>query len=188
MKIIETPLPGVFEFQANPHEDARGLFTRLYCPDTFRDAGIDFTSTQINLSTNTRKHTLRGLHFQDPPFAEAKLVRCVKGSVWDVAVDMRPGATLGMWHAVTLDAKAMNAVLLPEGVAHGFLTLTDDADVLYQMGRSYTPGHGKGIRWDDPDLNISWPNMHNVMSEQDANLPSWRAVLEQSGLERPEHE
>lgn len=179
MKIIETPLPGVLEIEANPHKDERGAFARLYCPETFADAGIDFSSTQVNLSRNTHKHTLRGLHFQYPPYAEAKLVRCIQGVVWDVAVDMRPGPTFGKWHAVQLEAETMNAVFLPEGVAHGFLTLTKAADVLYQMGRLYTPGQAQGILWDDPELGIDWPCDPKVMSDADANWPGWLAVVGQ---------
>ena len=177
MILTETPLPGVFEIAATPHRDDRGAFARLYCPKVFADHGIDFTSTQINLSTNTRTHTLRGLHFQAPPHAEAKLVRCIKGQVWDVAVDLRPGPTQGHWHAVTLDAARMNGVFLPEGVAHGFLTLTEGAEVLYQMGRPYVPGQAKGIRWDDPDLAITWPAPPATLSEADAAWPPWREVL-----------
>ena len=177
MILSGTPLPGVFEVAANPHRDDRGAFARLYCPEVFAAQGIDFTSTQINLSTNLRANTLRGLHFQRPPHAEAKLVRCVAGKVWDVAVDLRPGPTLGHWHGVTLDAELMNAVFLPEGVAHGFLTLTENAQVLYQMGRPYQPGQARGIRWDDPDLAIDWPAAPATMSEADTTWPLWREVL-----------
>ena len=175
MIIAETPLPGVFELTTVPNKDDRGAFARLYCPTAFAEAGIEFTSTQINLSQNIHKGTLRGLHFQDPPHAEAKLVRCINGAVWDVAVDLRPGATFGHWHAVTLSAEAINAVFLPEGIAHGFLTLTEGAEVIYQMGRDYVPGHAKGIKWDDPDLSIRWPAEPRVLSNADANWPSWQS-------------
>jgi dTDP-4-dehydrorhamnose 3,5-epimerase len=173
MIFSETPIPGVFEIGAQPHSDARGIFARLYCPEEFAHAGIAFTSTQVNLSTNLRRHTLRGLHFQSPPHAEAKLVRCIAGTVWDVAVDLRPGPGQGRWHAVELDAERMNAVFLPDGIAHGFLTLTDGAQVLYQMGRLHEPGHGRGIRWDDPDLAIAWPGDPEVISDADRAWPGF---------------
>lgn len=178
MIFAETPLPGVFEIDARPHRDDRGLFARLYCPEEFARAGIAFSSTQVNLSTNARRHTLRGLHYQDPPHAEAKLVRCIAGRVWDVAVDLRPGRGRGRWHAVELDAARMNAVFLPEGIAHGFLTLTDDAQLLYQMGRPHAPGRGRGIRWDDPDLAIAWPSGPAVISEADRGWPGFREAVD----------
>ena len=174
MIFAETPLPGVIEIAAEPHRDARGAFARFYCPEEFATAGITFAPTQVNLSTNTSRHTLRGLHYQDPPHAEAKLVRCIRGRVWDVAVDLRPGPGLGRWHGIELSAAAMNAVFLPEGVAHGFLTLTEGAELLYQMGRNFVPGQARGIRWDDPDLAISWPAPPAVMSEADRAWPGLR--------------
>ena len=176
MNFRATPIPGVVEIEADPHKDERGAFVRLYCPEEFAQAGIDFTPTQVNLSTNARALTLRGLHYQVPPHAEAKLVRAVAGRVWDVAVDLRPGAGRGQWHAVELDAARMNAVFLPEGVAHGFLTLTEGAAVLYQMGRLFVPGHGRGIRWDDPDLAIAWPAAPCVISRADRAWPLWREL------------
>lgn len=172
----QTPLRGVVEVEAAPNHDDRGAFARLYCPAEFAEAGIAFAPSQVNLSTNTRALTLRGLHYQEPPYAEAKLVRAVAGRVWDVAVDLRPGPGRGRWHAVELDAGRMNAVFLPEGVAHGFLTLTEGAAVLYQMGRMFEPGHGRGIRWDDPDLAIAWPAAPAVISEADRSWPLWREV------------
>lgn len=173
----ETPIAGVVEIGAEPHADARGLFARLYCPEEFAAAGIAFTPMQVNLSTNLRRHTLRGLHYQNPPHAEAKLVRCIAGRVWDVAVDLRPGPGRGRWHAVELDAERMNAVFLPEGIAHGFLTLSEGAQVLYQMGRLHAPGQGRGVRWDDPDLAIGWPAAPEAISEADRGWPGLRETL-----------
>ena len=134
MNFAPTPITGVVEVTTTPHRDARGGFARPYCPDDFPAAGILFAPTPVNLSTNPQRHRLRGLHFQHPPAAEAKLVRAVAGQVWDVAVDLRPGAGFGRWHGMLLDAAVMNALFLLEGVAHGFLTLTDDAALIYQMG------------------------------------------------------
>ena len=175
MRIEPTALEGLFTIAADPAEDARGAFARLYCPAEFAAAGIDFTPSQVNLSRNAVAGTLRGLHWQDPPHAEAKLVRCVAGRVWDVAVDLRAGSpTRLQWVGVELDAAAMNAVFIPEGFAHGFVTLTDGADVLYQMGRMFEPGHGRGARWDDPAFGIDWPMRPVVMSERDAGYPDFR--------------
>ena len=167
MEFAATDLPGVVRVGTTPHGDERGLFARLYCPEEFAAAGIDFASTQVNLSTNAEQHTLRGMHFQKPPFAEAKLVRVVRGRAWDVVVDLRPGPTWGKWIAEELSAARMNALFLPEGVAHGFLTLEPDTHILYQMGRSYVPGHADGVRWDDPALAIDWPATPAMISDKD---------------------
>lgn len=171
MQIRTTDLPGVMRVETEPHMDERGLFARLFCPDAFAQAGIDFRSTQMNLSTNTHRGTLRGLHFQKPPFAEAKLVRVIRGRAWDVAVDLRPGATRGRWVAADLSAENHTALFLPEGVAHGFLTLEPDTHILYQMGRAFVPGHGDGLRWDDPDLAITWPEKPSVIANKDLAWP-----------------
>lgn len=171
MEFRETGLAGVLHIRATPHGDARGRFARLYCPEEFAAAGIGFEPTQVNLSTNTQRHTLRGVHFQKPPNSEAKLVRVVRGRVWDVAVDLRPGPDFGRWIAVELSADAINALFLPEGVAHGFLTLEPETHVLYQMGRNHVPGHADGLRWDDPGLGIDWPAEPDVISDADRRWP-----------------
>ncbi len=179
MKLLPTPLPGLLEVLAEPHSDARGQFARVFCQDSFAAAGVDFQPVQVNLSTNAATHTLRGLHYQAGDFAEEKLVRCVQGRVWDVAVDLRAGPTLGHWHAVELSAEAMNGVYIPKGFAHGFLSLTPGAVVQYLMAPSYVPGHGRGIRWNDPDLAIGWPAVPAVISDADAALPSFGVALGQ---------
>lgn len=171
MNFAPTPIPGVVEVTTTPHRDARGGFARLYCPDDFAAAGISFAPTQVNLSTNPLRHTLRGLHFQHAPHAEAKLVRAITGQVWDVAVDLRPGPGFGRWHGVILDATLMNAMFLPEGVAHGFVTLADNAAVLYHMGRNHLPGQSNGLRWDDPALAITWPAPPVLIGDADLAWP-----------------
>ena len=175
MIITGTDLPGVMRIAAEPHSDARGLFARLYCPQEFAAAGIDFAPTQVNLSTNRRARTLRGMHFQKPPYAESKLVRVIQGRAWDVVVDLRPGPTQGQWIAEELSAEGLNALYLPEGVAHGFLTLEADTHILYQMGRDYVPGQADGVRWDDPYLDIDWPRSPepDTLSDQDRNWPDF---------------
>ncbi|MFC5069273.1 dTDP-4-dehydrorhamnose 3,5-epimerase family protein [Flaviflagellibacter deserti] len=173
MRFAATDIAGVFEVHAEPHVDPRGAFARLYCPDEFARAGIDFTSVQINLSTNPTGGTLRGLHFQDPPFAEAKLVRAVRGKAFDVAVDLRPDSpTFRQWTSVVLDSRSMNAIFIPEGCAHGFLTLEDDTDLLYQMGRAYEPGQARGYRYDDPAFGIGWPKEIRVIRDADLEWPA----------------
>lgn len=176
MKFEPTRLPGVFRLKAEPAADERGMFERLYCQDEFGRQQIAFTPVQVNLSTNTARHTLRGLHFQRAPHAEAKLIRCLTGCVWDVAVDLRPGPGFGAWQAFQLDGDNLDAVYLPEGVAHGFLTLTDETTLLYHMGHNYRPSHAAGIRWDDPDLAIEWPAHPAVISEKDRMFPFMRDV------------
>lgn len=174
MKFVATPIPGLMEVEAVPHLDDRGAFARVYCKDFFAEQGIDFIPCQANLSTNTRAGTLRGLHFQTADHAEEKFIRAVTGSAWDVAVDLRPGATFGLWHAVELSAARMNAVFIPKGFAHGFLTLHDDTTLLYLMGSAYVAGQAAGIRWNDPDIGIAWPAKPVVLSAKDAALPGLR--------------
>lgn len=169
-----TRVAGAYEIRLKPHADERGFFARAYCAEEFRAAGISFTSTQINLSRNRYRHTLRGMHFQDAPHAEAKVVRCVRGRIFDVAVDLRPQSpTYRKWTATELSADAGNALFVPEGCAHGFLTLEDDCDVLYQMGRPYFPGKARGVRYDDPSFAIAWPHPPATISQADLDWPAW---------------
>jgi dTDP-4-dehydrorhamnose 3,5-epimerase len=167
-----TNIAGVVEIEAEPHRDARGFFARLYCPEELARAGLDFVSTQINLSRNEAAYTLRGMHWQDPPCAEAKIVRVVSGAVHDVVIDLRPdSATFRRWIARRLDAERANALLVPEGCAHGFLTLEPCTDVLYQMSRAYVPGYARGLRYDDPDIGIVWPGVPKVIADADLDWP-----------------
>lgn len=172
MMFEETALPGVLRVRQTPSRDPRGFFSRLYCPEEFAKAGIAFTSTQVNLSRNTAKHTLRGLHWQDPPFAESKFIRVTCGVIFEVVVDIRPNSPTRLQHiTLELDAEAGDGLFIPEGFAHGFLTLEAETDVLYQMGRLYSPGHARGLRWDDPALGIHWPESPAVIGEADRIWP-----------------
>jgi dTDP-4-dehydrorhamnose 3,5-epimerase len=169
-----TDIPGVFVVVAEPSRDHRGFFARLYCPDEFAAAGIEFTPVEVNLSRNMRRHTLRGMHYQDHPHAEAKLVHVTRGSVYDVVVDLRRnGPSFGRWAGFELDAEAARALFVPEGCAHGFLTLTSDADVLYHMGRRHIPGLTRGYRWNDPVLDIHWPAEPELVSQADMAWPDF---------------
>jgi dTDP-4-dehydrorhamnose 3,5-epimerase len=174
MRFIPQRIAGVFIVEAAPQRDERGAFARIFCTQEFAAAGIAFTTAQINLSGNARRHTLRGMHYQDPPFAEAKFVRAVKGRAFDVVVDLRQESpTHRQWLSVELDATAMNGVFVPEGCAHGFLTLADDTDILYQMGRHHVYGHARGVRWNDPAFAIAWPAAPAVIAPRDANYPDY---------------
>jgi dTDP-4-dehydrorhamnose 3,5-epimerase len=173
-----TTLPGVVRIEAEPLPDERGAFARLYCPRELAAAGIvPAAAWQISLSRNPLCHTLRGMHFQSPPHAEEKLVRAVRGRAYDVVIDLRRDSpTRGQWIAVELDAEAMNAVFVPAGCAHGFLTLQSDTDVLYQISPLYVPGHGRGVRWNDPALGVRWPAEPALIGARDASWPDWVAA------------
>jgi len=167
-----TPLPGLLLLESAPHRDERGGFSRLWCRETLAAMGFGAPVVQANLSTNRARHTLRGLHWQDAPAAEAKIVRCLSGAIWDVAVDIRPESpTFRLWHAEELSASNGRALAIPEGFAHGFLTLTDDAEVLYLMGAPYVPALARGARFDDPAFAIAWPAPPAVVSPRDQSFP-----------------
>ena len=167
-------IPGAYRIVAEPYRDERGLFARVYCPAEFAVRGIDFTSTQINISASAHRHTLRGMHYQAPPFAEPKLVHAVRGRAFDAIVDLRPeSSTYRQWASVELDAKSLVAIFIPEGCAHGFLTLEDDTALLYQMGRPFVSGHDRGVRWNDPAFGVVWPAGPAVIAERDATYPDF---------------
>ena len=164
-----TEIAGVLRLEPEAKTDARGSFVRLYCPEEFAAAGVPFGPVQTSLSRNPTRHTLRGLHYQPAPHAETKLVRVTRGRVFDVAVDLRAGSpTYRRWTAAELSADNLHALLIPEGVAHGFLTLEPDTDVLYQISPAFQPGHEAGVRWNDPAFAIAWPAEPALMSDRDA--------------------
>lgn len=174
MKIEPTALAGVLRLSLEPHRDERGFFARAFCREELARIGCDFDVPQINISRNDARHTLRGMHWQDPPHAEAKIVRCVRGAILDVVADIRPDSpTYRQWVAARLDAEAGDALLVPQGFAHGFLTLVSDTDVLYLMGRSFVPGHARGFRYDDPAFTITWPVAPAVVGAADLAWPAW---------------
>ena len=169
-----TDIPGVFRVQAQPITDPRGGFARLHCPEEFAAAGATFAPAQTSLSRNPTRHTLRGLHYQPAPYAETKLVRVTRGRVFDVALDLRPASsTFRRWTAAELSADNLMALLIPEGVAHGFLTLEPDTDLLYQISPAFQPGHEVGARWNDTAFAISWPAEPALISERDAGYPEF---------------
>lgn len=157
-------------------EDERGFFSRLFCADTFLEQGLWTDYPQWSASFNRRRGTLRGLHFQAPPHEEIKLVSCTRGAVFDVAVDVRPGSrSRGKWVGVELSADNRSTFYIPAGFAHGFQTLSDDAEVRYHISERYRPEAARGVRWDDPDLAIAWPPAdQRVISGRDRALPRLR--------------
>lgn len=168
MNIHPTTLSGLCELRYTPTGDERGRFTRLFCEQELAPIRPGLHFTQINLSETGKRGTLRGMHYQTPPAAEAKLIRCLRGRVLDVAVDIRTGsATFLQWHAVELSDVGDNAIFIPEGFAHGFQTLTDDAHLLYMHTAPWTPACEAGLRFDDPKLSISWPLPAPMVSARD---------------------
>ncbi len=176
MRFSATDIAGVVIVEAEVHADARGGFARLHCPEEFAAAGIPFEPAQTSLSTNPRAGTLRGLHFQPAPHAETKLVRAVRGRAFDVALDLRPDSpTHRRWVATELSAANSRGLFIPEGVAHGFMTLEPDTDILYQIAPAHVAGHAAGVRWDDPAFAIAWPMRPALLSPADAAYPDYDA-------------
>jgi len=172
MKFTPLSLSGVFTIEPELREDERGAFARTFCVDEFAARGLETQFVQANQSWNTKRNTLRGLHFQYPPFAEVKFLRCIVGSVWDVIIDIRKGSPTFLQHlAVELSAKNKVGLYIPAGFAHGFITLEDDTELIYMHSNTYAPGHEGGFRWDDPALGIQWPNKPVLMSEKDESYP-----------------
>lgn len=175
MRFVATPVDGVYLVEAEPHSDERGTFSRIYCADEFRARGLELPDRQLAVSQNNLAGTLRGLHYILAEQGEAKLVRCIRGRVFDVAVDVRRNSpTFGLHVAIELDAERLSALYIPRGVAHGFLTLEPDSHILYQFSQPYRAGLESGVRWDDPKINIRWPSEPSILSERDRTLP-WLA-------------
>jgi len=170
----DTTLPGVLVVEPARREDSRGWFARVFCSREMGLRGLRTEFPQCNTSFNRRAGTLRGMHWQAAPFAEAKLVRCTRGRAWAVVVDLRADcASSQRWAAVELNAENGLAVYIPEGFAHGFLTLADDTELFYMMSMPFEPAAARGFRWDDPRVGISWPFAPTVLSERDRALPSF---------------
>lgn len=175
MLIEETPLAGVLVTSVKKIADERGFFARTYCQQEFKDAGVDLHLVQTNVSGNKAKGTLRGLHFQDQPRPDKKLVTCTRGAIFDVAVDLRAeSSTYLQWFGLELSADNRKGLYIPPGCAHGFITLTDDTDVNYLMGETYVAELARGARWDDPTFAIDWPISPVTMNERDSTYPDWQ--------------
>lgn len=173
MILRETEVSGCYIVEPERREDERGFFARTFSTEEFEAAGLNPTVTQCSVSYNRRERTLRGLHYQEAPHAEAKLVRCTRGRVFDVAVDLRAGSrTYAQWTAVELSDSNHLAMYIPEECAHGFLTLVPECELLYQISVAFRGEASRGVRWDDPALAIAWPAAPEVMSGRDRELPS----------------
>lgn len=168
----QTTLTGAHLIELDKRGDDRGFFARFYCQREFEAAGLIASFVQVNTSLTARRGTLRGLHYQLPPAAEAKVVRCIQGALYDVIADLRPQSpTYGQWFGAELSAENRLMMYVPQGVAHGFVTLTDDAEALYMVSAFYSPEHERGIRYDDPWLGIEWPVELKELSEKDQRWP-----------------
>jgi dTDP-4-dehydrorhamnose 3,5-epimerase len=176
MRFEQTPLPGAWRIEIDPLEDERGWFARTFDAAEFGARGIDPAIVQCSASFNARRDTLRGMHYQAEPHGEPKLVRCVRGAIFDVALDLRPGSpTYCRWYGERLSAENRCALHLPAGLAHGFQTLDDGCEVLYQIGRPHVPEAARGVRWDDPAFAIAWPPPVGVrtISVRDRSYPDF---------------
>jgi len=172
MRFVETKVDGAFLIEPEPIADERGFFARVFCREEFAANGLNPDLAQGNVSFNHAKGTLRGMHYQAAPHQEAKLVRCTRGAIWDVALDLRPGSSTYLaWDGYELSDANRSMLYVPEGCAHGFLTLTDGAEVTYQMSAPYAPAAARGARWDDPAFGIDWPGEVVVINQRDASYP-----------------
>ena len=173
MQFIETPLAGAFILELDKKDDERGYLARTFCREEFAARGLKTEIAQANLSFNAQKGTLRGMHYQEPPFAEAKLVQCLQGSIYDVIIDLRKDSgTCGQWLGLELEAGG-RLLYVPEGFAHGFQTLEDRSLVNYLMFEFFAPQYARGVRWDDPAFGIKWPVPDPVISEKDRRWPDY---------------
>lgn len=178
MIFTKTPLRGAYIIELEKREDDRGFFARTWCEDEFEAHGIYRKPVQTNMSYSRKKGTMRGLHYQLPPYGEAKLIRCTKGAIFDVIVDLRQDSpTHKQWFGVELTDRNYKMLFLPEGFAHGFLTLEDDTEVAYQVSAKHTPGSERIIRYNDPKFNIAWPVAVEVISDKDNNEPDYKGEL-----------
>ncbi len=174
INFVETPIPGVHIVQTEKSVDARGYFMRLFCQRRFSSHKINFTPQQNSMSHNTSAGTLRGLHFQSNPAEEQKLITCLRGKIYDVVVDLRKDSpAYKKWFCAELSGENGLGLFVPKGVAHGFITLMDDTDVLYQIEGLYDPARAVGIRWNDPAFGIKWPRQPTIISDRDKEWPDY---------------
>jgi len=183
MLFHETPLVGAYLIEQERRGDARGFFARYFCENEFGAKGLETRFVQINNSLSAKAGTLRGLHYQLPPAAEVKVVRCVRGALWDVIVDLRPDSpTFKKWFGAELNAENRLMMYVPRGFAHAILTLSDDAEAIYLVSAFYGPEQERGVRWNDPAIGIEWPIQPVEISDKDAKWPDLDAGFH--GLER----
>ncbi|HEX7859195.1 MAG TPA: dTDP-4-dehydrorhamnose 3,5-epimerase [Verrucomicrobiae bacterium] len=175
MKFLRGELDGVWIIELEKHSDERGYFARTWCVDEFQKLGLNARIVQCNTSFNSKRGTLRGMHFQAAPHGEAKLIRCTRGAIYDVALDLRRNSpTFKRWTALELNATGNRMLYIPEGFAHGFQSLEDESEISYQMSDYFHPVSSRGIRWDDPEVAIRWPIANPIISQRDRDLPLLR--------------
>ena len=175
MRFTELSLPGAYLVEIEQRSDARGFFARTFCEDEFAAAGLVSRFPQASVSYNARRGTVRGMHFQAAPHEETKLVRCLAGSVHDVIVDLRPASpTYRRSIGVELSAQNRSALYIPRGFAHGFQSLADDSELLYMIDVNYVAEAAQGVRWNDPFIDVSWPDPIEVIADRDASFPNWQ--------------
>lgn len=178
MRILPTAITGVFLIEPEPAADERGLFARVFCSKTFAAHGLVSSFSQHSVSYNHRRGTLRGLHYQRAPHGETKLVRCTAGAILDVAVDLRAGSpSFGQHVTAELSAANRKALYIPEGFAHGFLTLRDESEVFYEITPDFEPSAAAGLLWSDPDLAIAWPFEPEMIGGRDSALPVFKEFM-----------
>jgi dTDP-4-dehydrorhamnose 3,5-epimerase len=169
-----TALPGAFLIEPDRREDVRGYFARTYCEKEYAEQGLDSHVSQCSVSFNHRRGTLRGMHYQSAPFEEVKVVRCNRGSIYDVIIDLRPDSpAYKKWFAAQLDELNGNMLYIPKGFAHGFQTLADNTEVFYQMSQVFSAEHARGVRWNDPSFSIDWPEAERIILDRDRNYPDF---------------
>ncbi|MEX0885103.1 MAG: dTDP-4-dehydrorhamnose 3,5-epimerase [Phycisphaeraceae bacterium] len=174
MKFHETPLSGAYTIELDKRGDDRGFFARAFCREEFGDQKLATDIIQINDSLSAQKGTLRGMHYQLDPASETKIVRCIRGALWDVMLDVRPDSpTFGQWFGTELTAENRRMMYVPRGFAHGFITLADDTEAFYMTDAPYSPDHERGVRWNDPKFSIEWPATPTVISDKDRNHPDF---------------
>ena len=177
MQFIETFIKGAFIIELESINDSRGFFARSYCQNEMREKGLKTEIVQANISFNKKAGTLRGMHFQEKPFDETKIVRCTSGSIYDVILDLRQNSeTYKKWESFTLTDQNRKMLYIPGGIAHGFITMVDNTEVFYLHSEFFTPNAAKGILWNDPAFDIEWPDFENiVMSDKDKNWPKFES-------------
>ncbi len=174
MIFTETVLPGAYIIDLEKKEDERGFYARAFCKNEFGNKGLKTDIAQANIIYTKHKATLRGLHLQLPPYEETKLIRCTKGAIYDVIIDLRPGSATYKQHlGINLTADNFKMVYVPEGFAHGYLTLENDTHVAYHVTEFYTPGYEKGVRWNDPAFYVKWPIQPEIISKKDKSFPNY---------------
>lgn len=174
MIFTELDISGVFLVELELHSDDRGFFARIWCQEEFKKRGLNDRLVQCSVSFNAKKGTLRGMHYQVAPYREAKLIRCSRGAIYDVAIDLRPESPTFKRHVgVELSDQNHKMLYVPEGFAHGFITLRDETEVLYHISEFWSPAHARGVRWNDPAFGIKWPAQPQIIADRDREYPDF---------------